>query len=349
MSHSDSADPPTHSSVPGRAIHVYPPQPDAVNVYQRSMATAYAQLGLQVVPMTMESMLQTPLKRYDRVVINWPELRVLNARGGVSLPRWVYVNLWLRWVRSRCRQLVFVLHNHYAHDTTGAAQRATRALVERTRGLADRVVVHAPRLEGWDARHRYVPHPLYPTAAPETGTAFTASLGALEHCYLVFGVIAEYKRLHELLDCWPAEQPLLLVGKAQDAGYVDRLNAIIARRRLSPAVRVMPGFVSESEAALLLQRCKATLLLHDSAEMIASGSFFHAISYGATVLVRDRPWYQHIRSEFNQFHSFEDLPALVRRVAADEVARLDVEAVRAEATAAFGQRRLEQALRAALD
>ena len=73
------------------------------------MATAYAQLGLQVVPMTMESMLQTPLKRYDRVVINWPELRVLNARGGVSLPRWVYVNLWLRWVRSRCRQLVFVL------------------------------------------------------------------------------------------------------------------------------------------------------------------------------------------------------------------------------------------------
>lgn len=348
MTQSHPADGPIISQPCAGVVHVYPPQPDAVNVYQDRMADALTAIGMRVLPMTMESMMRSPWQRFDQVMINWPELRVLNSAGRLSVPRWTYVNLWLRWVRLRSRRLVFVLHNHYAHDTTGQTRRATKTLVDRTRRLADRVIVHAPVIEGWDERHHYVPHPLYPTAEPDNDDAFAASMGALEESYLVFGVIAEYKQLHRLLECWPPGQPLLLAGAAPAPGYVDRLNAIIAQRRLGASVRVKPGFVTESQAACLLQRCKATLLLHDSAEMVASGSFFHAISYGATVLVRDRPWYQHIRSEFEQFQVFEDLPALARQVAAEQVSRLDAVSVRRAAVSAFGGRRLEQALRAAL-
>jgi|GEM_PF-6303950 len=298
--------------------------------------------------MMMESMLRTPGQSFDRVIVNWPELRVLNARGGLSPWRWAYVNLWLHWVRARTRQLVFVLHNHYAHDTTGRTQQASRALVARARSMADRVIVHAPAIEHWDNRHHYVPHPLYPTAVPDRSADFIESVGPLDDTYLIFGVIAEYKQLHHVLEIWPEQRRLLLAGSAPDASYVARLRALIRQRGLEASVQLLPTFISEAQAAYLLQQCRATLLLHDSEEMIASGSFFHAISYGATVLARARRWYVDIQSEFTAFQTFDDLAALAQRVAADDVARMSPAEVRANAERAFGEAALHDALRAAL-
>lgn len=329
-------------------VHVYPPRPDAVNVYQQRVATALEAIGLQVKPLTMESMLQTPGKRFERVVINWPELRVLGARGRISPIRWAYVSAWLRWIQSRSDQVTFVLHNYYAHDTDGLTRQATRALVASARKRSDRVLVHAPTLDGWDSRHHYVPHPLYPTVTAESSEQIEAAAGNLGDTYLVFGVIAEYKQLHRLLEAWPSGVRLLLAGSAPNAEYVQRLHALIKQRQLGDSVRIIPAFVSEAQAAFLLQNCKATLLLHDSAEMIASGSFFHAISYGATVLGRARSFYSDIRSEFTQFHTFDDLDALATMVESGAVERLASSDIRDAADRAFGTDALNTALRNAL-
>ena len=82
-------------------VRFYPPVPHHINIYQRRMQSLVESMGYEVQPIRMQSIHEEWRARDFIVVVNWPELRILNARGGLSIPRLLWVLCWERWLRWR--------------------------------------------------------------------------------------------------------------------------------------------------------------------------------------------------------------------------------------------------------
>jgi glycosyltransferase involved in cell wall biosynthesis len=254
----------------GDVIYCYP-YTDVGNTYINKNVTLWRSLG-RAVRSTRELWRDRKLAR-DRktIVLNWYEDWML----GGSRPQIVSLTIALAmlgffWLSSS--NIIWVRHNFKPHDLA-RPRPANRVLAWALGKLARTIVTHRP-VSGLTST--VVPHSLV-----QDGGALDAQRD-IE--FLCFGVVRRYKALDVLLQAWPVERPLVILGKSNDAELTAALQAIIAERGLQ--VRWENRFIPDDELNDALLRTRYVVLAHEDKSMIVSGAFYHAIACGANILIR---------------------------------------------------------------
>ncbi len=215
-------------------------------------------------------------KSYDLTVVNWLENGLLNQQGHISNLCRLKLRLQLWLLRKSSRQLVWVKHNHYPHATHPDARPEVQAYMARFAALFDTIWVHSPPAAS--AEIHYVPHPLY-------GPVATRAANIETPYFIAFGRIAPYKNLLALIDHFPSNQRLLIVGPCTDLDYLQVLQA-----RCPAYVEIRAGFLPEADAATLVSGSQGLIVCHQDDSMIVSGAFFFALAQGVRLFALPSPF-----------------------------------------------------------
>jgi beta-1,4-mannosyltransferase len=221
------------------------------------------------------------------VVLNWYEDWILiNKRPEiVNLPRAIFHLLLLKVFSDK---IIWVRHNHkpHARQHNTISRKILCACMNR---LAFSVVTHAPAS---GIKSQIIPHPLAqnPTKKELETTR--------DIPFLWFGAVRRYKALPQLLAAWPQNTPLIIAGKSNEPSLTTEIETVINARHLK--VSWINSYLSDTELNALILRSKYVVLAHNDNSMIVSGAFYHAISLGANILIREGAFADHI----SKLHSF---------------------------------------------
>jgi beta-1,4-mannosyltransferase len=267
------------------------------------------------------------------VVLNWFEdYMLVNQRPlGLRLLRALAL---LLLVRVGARRVLWVRHNFRPLALPGRPW--PHAVLIRCLGrLCDQVITHRP-VPG--LRSVVLPHTL-----PEVEPA-GVHVAERDIEFLWFGQVRRYKALQDLLGQWPAGRRLVVLGRSQDEALSAEINGIIRRRGL--AVAWDNRFIEGHELNAALRRTRFVVIWHAEQSMIVSGVFYHAIGFGANVLIRDGEFARHVASKHRFVHTYAEgsLPARL-----DALVPVPADDVAAQAAQAYGTERCKAAWQAALE
>lgn len=274
-----------------RNIYIYPEERDS-NLYLTGCRSIFEMNGSKVstLPTSFFQLLKMIGKKTDLVVINWFEDRMGHAQNQVV--GFIKSLVLLILIRLIFRRVIWVRHNLKPHNKHSKILFGW-LLFCLTR-LTDSQVTHRPVRQ---INSHYIPHPLYPTSKGDFQSVRDIP-------YLYFGVIKNYKGLDELLKQWPASSPLIMLGKCENLSLSRQLTRIIQERSLDVVWR--NEFVDYKELSSLIGRTQTVVLPHADNTMIVSGAFYHAISLGTNVLIRDGDFYQNYLKRFSFVTSYNN-------------------------------------------
>ncbi len=114
--------------------------------------------------------------------------------------------------------------------------------------------------------------------------------GEQEDCFLFVSTLSTYKMVSELVQGFaefldsqsPRAFRLLIVGRAADRGYGEKVDSLIADLGLHGSVRRL-GFVADDELSDLYRRCKY-FVFPSACENAGSFALLDALAYGKVVL-----------------------------------------------------------------
>ena len=184
----------------------------------------------------------------------------------------------------RSRPLVITAHDVLPREPRAGQLRAQRRLYER----ADAVVVHSHHgrerlvvdLELAPERVHVIPHGAFDYLTHlEHEEPLPAELAAAEGpVVLFFGLLRPYKGLDVLVEAWRGigGAELWIVG-------LPRMPLGPLRRRATPGIRFVPGFVAEKQLPALFRR--ADLVVLPYREIDQSGVLFTALAFGKPLLL----------------------------------------------------------------
>ena len=255
-------------------------------------------------------------KRENLIAFHWLETRPFVWRGATpslalkgSVEFLFYVVL-MAIARAR---VVYFVHDHAVHDTTGWRKKLSAQLIKLLRALADTRVVHDPSFADI-YKATYLPHPLYwddghttPSAPP------VAERHSAQPQFGMLGAVRPYKNIHRILEIWPPGVPLMIRGRATD-DYAAQLNEVIARRQLAPHVAFQSGYMSDEDFAASLAALDVLILAHISDSMLVSGAFFEAIGRVSAIWARESPFIKWAAGQLPNALPFKDDAELVARV-----------------------------------
>jgi glycosyltransferase involved in cell wall biosynthesis len=276
------------------------------NAYQRALAEALADLGVEVRADLTRRRRVLPVTeairahgRPDIVHVHWTEPYIA-AGAAISRIKVERTLLELRATRRRGSRIVWTAHDLFRHDRAPdpGERRFLGGLVE----LADAVIVHCgsavsalvaaldlPPAER--ERIRVVPHGHYVGRYPDhvTRAEARARLGLPDDARVVafVGWVREYKGVAELIEDFArVDEPslrLVVAGRAVDEAYAARLHGLAAT---DPRVRLELGFVPDEELQVYLRA--ADVVAAPFLEIFTSGSVLLAMSFGRAVIAPRR-------------------------------------------------------------
>jgi len=225
------------------------------------------------------------------VVLNWfedqPYRKGLHGIGRSLFIMRFFASLVL--LRLFSANIVWVRHNFRPHNA-GHDMKLYSSVIKWMRRVSHRVVT----LEKTDLiATDVVKHPLYDTPAVNLEAMQT---GRRTTPFLYFGAIKPYKRLDKLLDAWPVQQPLKIMGYCGDNTYEAELLDIIRSRKLD--VTWENRFVEDDALELAIADTRYVVLPHDDNAMISSGTFYLALTLGANILCFDSRFARNKAQEF---------------------------------------------------
>jgi glycosyltransferase involved in cell wall biosynthesis len=264
--------------------------------YQELLAGALSGEGIEVVfpdgyrrgfPLWRECGRVQP----DILHIHWPEAYFYHPNKWYEKVRRVRLLADLFCVRQRI-PMVITVHNEYPHycPTTPAIRHLFAAI----RRLSNAVVVHGEtvreRLKAQEPvlADRVVSMPFPDNTGPyrlnmeKRQARSRLGLDPDRTIHLIFGTMAPYKGVVEMIRGWPSggNRELWVVGGPIDADYA---------RKISDAAREKSGVHVRSERlpteALAIWLCAADAVLFRFHETVSSGSLCLALGLGKTVLV----------------------------------------------------------------
>lgn len=245
---------------------------DVGNTYINKNVALWRSLGFVVKSCPKDLWHDIQLPRSSKVIVlNWYEDWML----GGTRPRLISLMLavallFFFWLTAA--NIIWVRHNFKPHDLD--KPRLTNFILAFFLGrLAKTIVTHRPVSA---LRSTVVPHSLV--------LDMVAAGKVRDIEFLCFGVVRKYKALDTLLQAWPVECSLVIMGKSSDQELTNRLNGIIAERQLN--VRWENRFIPDDELNDALCRTRCVVLAHEDKSMIVSGAFYHAIACGANILIR---------------------------------------------------------------
>lgn len=274
---------------------------------------------------------------FDIVVVSWLENWLVDVKTHtLSLRTVLRFLLRVMMLKFIGKKLIYVRHNIYPHALQTKYGKLATKLTNLACWMSDFTVVHSGHLS---TTYQYVPHPLY---------RFDQSISSVEQMstprFVMFGRIIEYKAIDKLLDIWPS-MPLLVTGSVGSPSYIERLNAIKAKRSLTNVV-IDGRFLSNSEAQSLVATSRGMILAHSEDDMIVSGSFFFAASLGVPVYAIKSPFLVWLKSEFNYvgLQVFDDLQSMVTAISTEEYKSIDHKQIAAQAAQLFGDKAIKQSM-----
>ncbi|MEC5397503.1 hypothetical protein [Uliginosibacterium sp. H1] len=293
--------------------------------------------------------------RYDSMVVNWAENEIIDkASRRVSLRNVARLFAKTAVMRLVTRRMIYVRHNKYPHSTAHGEEQRAQRWIARYERMFDVVLSHSGA-EVEEGLRQYCPHPLYErigeAGAPGTvgevgevseGPSPVADLPA--EYFVVFGRILPYKRIEELVDAFPANRHLVVIGPIGDEAYGARLAA---RQRANFSFR--PGYLSEQDAQAIVSRSAGVLISHADADVVVSGTFFYSMSLLVPVLAVATPFLDWVAPRVGPelLTVARDVQDLCAKLALHERKPVPAEAAR-RVDAEFGDRAVSNALRAAL-
>lgn len=304
-----------------------------------------ADCGYAVRPLKLRTLLSKDgrdlLRRDSLVTVHWLETRAFRTRGAAQRldARGLLEFALLAGVLALARaRVLYFVHDHAVHDTTGWQRRFSATLVRLLCRLADQRVVHDPESAArYDAQ--YLPHPLYWDAPgrPAAGTAAREPLASACRFGLL-GAVRPYKRIDRVLQHWPRGVRLVIRGRCE-ADHAAALRAIIDERLLAPWVSFEPGQLDDAAFDAALASLDVLLLPHADDSMLVSGAFFEAAGRVPVILARASPFVRWAAARLPDVVAFDDdeaLVAAVHRLADEHERRAPRPDARAAALELFG-------------
>jgi len=275
------------------------PKETAGNLYLTSCRSVFELGGAQVksMPTSLVKLLVMLVSRKDCIVINWFEDRINKSHNQLFMLLKGVILLVL--IRIIFHKVIWVRHNFRPHNTYSKVIYGW--MLFWLGKFTDCQVTHRPVKK---IKSYYVPHPLYPDV--NNDPRFIRNIP-----FLYFGIVKRYKGLDELLKFWPEAVPLLMVGKCSDEVLIAELNEIIKNRSLR--VQWTKSFLDYSELSSLICRTMNVVLPHTDQSMIVSGAFYHAVGFGANVLIRNGDFFRDYLSRFDFVTPFDNtnLPVVI--------------------------------------
>lgn len=282
--------------------------------------------------------------RLDCVVVNWTDNDLLDRETRKVAVRKV-VRVFARTIAMRlaARRLVFVRHNNYPHAVASGHEAIATRWIDRYERLFDAVLTHSGE-ERQRTRH-YCPHPLYQRIVPTPAVVSMQDLPP--RYYVVFGRIVPYKRFETLIDAFPLDQTLLIVGAVGDRAYAASLA-----QKHRPNVLFRPGLLPEAEAQAIVSGAAALVISHADDDVIVSSSFFYAMTLQVPVVAVETPFLRWIASRVGAdlLRPYADVDTLCAAIGSRSPRRCRNDALTAATVGReFGDATVREALRRALD
>ncbi|WP_158769012.1 hypothetical protein [Paraglaciecola sp. L1A13] len=237
-------------------------------------------------PKTMLKMLLKG-KRSDVLILNWLEDYPCLKKGFLAEAReTLRVILGMVIAYIYYRKIIWVRHNYKPH--LAHSKFCYRILCGAISFFSDNIVTHR-RVHEFDSQVIF--HPLYKKTEVNTIAPFDC---------LIFGNIKPYKNVPMILQDWDPKRELKIIGKCKSADLNNEITTLIKGRL--PKVIYENRFMEVEELNGFLSSVTFVILAHEEASMIVSGTFYHAISYGANVVLKDSEYGRSIKSEFPLVH-----------------------------------------------
>ena len=264
----------------------YTPFDNTVNAYtnrMKSILSAYGEVR-RIDKKSFFSKIFT-LNFKDVIVVNWLENMMIDKHGNINL-----VNVFKLFAIFLCFRMVFkkfiyVRHNHYPHSCNLQSAKKAKKILDFLEKLPHSTLVHS-KVEVNKTR-KYVPHPLY-DVVPKQSTNVNLKR------FIIFGSISKYKKIENVINEFPNDLSLLIMGKCSDEAYLVELKMLIAQKN---NVEILSEFVSDEKAQELINSSAGMLITHNDDDMIVSGSFFYAMSIEAKVYALETPFFRWVAKE----------------------------------------------------
>lgn len=291
------------------------PEPDGANEYTSNMVNHIETVSgerLCYAPNIKDIVLRPRqtfrYKKYDVAIINWLENNLRSESKKLYFFGILKFFVYIVYFKIAAKKTVYVRHNMTPHDMPRRHAKISRKIIDFALRFFDKKVAHSGHLEGED--YFYIPHPLYDTRVDAT----VINDNSEDAYYLVFGRVERYKQIDAILANWPDNEKLLIAGPASDHDYVSELLKMAKGRNINFDIRFLP----DDDVSTIMSEAKAIILAHDASEMIVSGSFFHAISYGVPVIASNQSFLNWLKdhkdfSGLALFNSVQELAEVIRQ------------------------------------
>jgi beta-1,4-mannosyltransferase len=279
--------------------------------------------GYEVQPLSIKSVLTGKamgiMNARNLMLFHWLETRPFQWRGAhpsISLKGLLEFFFYALLMAVARAKVVYFVHDHAVHDTSGWKKRFSEALINLLKALADLRVVHDPSFcETYQAQ--YLPHPLYwdDWGTPTLKAPPATSEASRPFRFGMLGAVRPYKAIHRILQDWPTDITLTIQGRATPE-YEAEIRSIIQARQLESLVDFQPRFLSDEEFANALNAIDALILGHAEKSMLVSGAFFEAIGRVPMIYARSTPfmiWAARQLPGICIFEQDQELMALVSR------------------------------------
>jgi hypothetical protein len=248
------------------------------NDYLKINVSLWLEMGLSVFQLnSMFHKLMDPRTwSKDYVILNFFENSVLGRFSILKLLRGI---AFLLLARLLVRKVIWIRHNYTPHSLNGVNIRYFSCICFFLNKLSHEVVVHRP-VKDFSVSH-VIPHPLYLNFNSEQD----------DNClfknkeFLYFGQVRENKGLCQLLEHWPVNIKLTMIGACNDSCLESRIRDIISFRGLN--VVWSNKFVSKKRLDEAIYKADCIVIPHVDKSMIVTGAAFHAMSLGANLLINE--------------------------------------------------------------
>jgi len=283
------------------------PFTNPTNPYNDCQKAIVASLGYVVLPFAIRTMFSRDLLRlFDRhnlIVLNWTESRAFRPRYGhaVLSVRGLAVLAFYLTVLSLARaRVLYLIHNHFVHDSQGWQRLMSRRIIAVLCRLADiRGVLDPTAADTF--RASYLPHPLLGHAPQPRADEI-----AVRSCrFLIIGQVRRYKGIERVLEVWPRGLRLEIVGRA-DPAYTAELAAIIQRRNLAECVTMESRFIPDDELHDRIAAADVLILPHQPDSALVSSAVFEALGRVPVILARSSPFNEWLAARFDAVQVFAD-------------------------------------------
>ncbi|MGR5239095.1 hypothetical protein [Vibrio alfacsensis] len=226
----------------------------------------------------------TSSSRRDILLLNWYEDIVSEKKICQFCVHTIFLIVISFWFK----RVIWIRHNFKPHNHNNMIRYKILCYIITL--VSYRKCCHRDNIDGYE----YIPHPTYNI---EPSNLIDNQITNDEHYDIIFGQIKKYKGIVEILNKWPKEKKLLIVGRSESLSLYNDIITVIEERGLD--VCFINEFVDDNRLEQLIFNSRHVILPHLDKTMIVSGAFFHAASLGKPVLLHRGGFYDYLVKKFS--------------------------------------------------